>query len=151
MSQWLTADSLASHAHEQNDGSYSWASHSIERKPCPVHQQQARQAVAGTGLRASPTYQHAYSNHNSATMGKSIQPIQGTPLVRLILMTREDALQGTTVCFYTRTLLSRPGDVADLPNTWKQTERARQNDTEEYVPNKRASQKSQQKSYMKWK
>ena len=51
--------------------------------------------------------------------------------------------------FFIMPLLSTAGDTADFPNTEKQTQRVRQNETEDYVPNERTGQKSQQESQMK--
>jgi len=51
--------------------------------------------------------------------------------------------QGTLHCralqdFFIRSLLSRAEDVADFPNTQKQTQRVRQNEeSDEYVSNER--------------
>ena len=43
--------------------------------------------------------------------------------------------------FFVRPLLSRAGDVADFPNTQKQTQRVMQNEeTEQDVPNERTGQ-----------
>ena len=43
--------------------------------------------------------------------------------------------------FFIRALLSRAGDIADFPNTKKQSQRVRQpEETEEYVPNERTGQ-----------
>ena len=40
--------------------------------------------------------------------------------------------------FFIKLLLSRVGDITDFPNTWKWTQKVRQNEeTEEYVPNER--------------
>ena len=40
--------------------------------------------------------------------------------------------------FFIRPLLSRPGDLADFPNTYKNIQRGRQNmEKEKYVPNER--------------
>ena len=42
----------------------------------------------------------------------------------------------------------RSGDIADIPNTEKQTQRVRQNEeTEEYVPNERTGQTEELKKW----
>lgn len=47
--------------------------------------------------------------------------------------------------FFTKPLLSRVEDITDFPDTEKQTPRGRQNEErEEYVPNGRTREKSQQ-------
>ena len=48
--------------------------------------------------------------------------------------------------------LSRARDIADFPNTEKQTQKVRQNEeTEEYVSNERTNRtKSQQETQAKW-
>jgi len=49
--------------------------------------------------------------------------------------------RGLQDLFFTKPLLSREGDIAEFPNTEKQTQRGTQNeDREEYVPNERTGQ-----------
>ena len=49
--------------------------------------------------------------------------------------------------FFIRPLLSKAGDIADVPKILKNSHRVTQNeDTEEYIPNERTRQKSQQES-----
>lgn len=67
-----------------------------------------------------------------------MEPLQGVPLgVPASFDHGGFTLKGTTVLLLQRaTPLSKPGDVTDLPNTEKQTNRVTPNEeTEEYVLN----------------
>lgn len=74
--------------------------------------------------------------------------IQDMPLKGQVLGNRGQHGRTWKVLSFIRTLLSRAGDGADFPNTQKQTHR-QDEETEEYVLNGRAGEKSQYETQAK--
>lgn len=101
--------------------SLSW--HQSPAKEIPLHAdhpQSYGQSSQPVSLRTKLTY-HCTCNYSPTTAGGHTQPTEGTPVEHLALVTREDWCTSPTGHLLFKIILSRPGDVAELSNTYRQT------------------------------